>query len=227
MKQLLFILILAPWFLFGQKKDEIKIDSFFITVGLNDCGDSVYFENRYIEYRGGRKVSDMQPVGFDANNPCVNIKIRDTTTLLWFYGNPVIDYGRQQAQLATRFIFQKKQLAVFNQADKALRRAKMPSVLNNVQKIFQDSLVGNYKVARPGVADATGVISIRPNGSLRLAVNSTNYVLNAWGDNMLEIVGIPANESTFLYQIERKRFISLHRKFQLVVSDRQVINAVR
>ena len=144
-----------------------------------------------------------------------------------FYGNPVIEYGRQQAQRAYFLIFQKNQLAAYSQADKALRRAKMPSVLNAVQRVFQDSLVGTYKIARPGVADAQGVVSIRPNGSLRLAISGTNYVLNAWGDSMLEIVGLPANESTFLYKLENKRFVSLDRKIQMVVQDRQIIQGIQ
>ena len=122
----LFCIILFALPALAQRAEVVK-DSISFSTTINECGDTVFLLTEIIEFRGGRKVTNSQPVGFDENNPCSGIKYRDTTTLLNFYANPLIDYGRARAVDATKFIFQPRDLKSFTTVNKALADFGMPS----------------------------------------------------------------------------------------------------
>lgn len=229
MKKLLFILLLAPLALFGQKSGEIIKDTLFFSTGLNDCDSLVWFVNQYVEFRGGRKLTDSAPVGYNENNPCEGIKARDTAQLVAFYSNPLIDYTRKQANLAKDFIFQPQTLRSFDAVNKALTRKGLPSMYATIEKAFADSLVGNYILKRPGVADANVTVQKLPAGSVRIRVNAqTNFPLQVLGDGFVFARNLAGtNKDVQLFQIELGRWISLDREYQLVKNARQVVSGVQ
>jgi hypothetical protein len=229
MKQVLFIFLFAPLALFGQSKGEIIKDTLFFTTALNECDSLVWFVNQYVEFRGGRKVTDSAPVGFNENNPCEGIKARDTAQLVAFYANPLIDYTRQQANRAKDFIFQNQTLSSFNAVNRALTRKGLPSIYGTIERAFADSLTGNYILKRPGVADANVTIQKLPNGTVRIRVNAqTNFPLQVLGDGFVFAKNLAgANKDVQLFQIEPGRWISLEREYQLVKNVRQVVQGLQ
>jgi hypothetical protein len=229
MKQILFILLLAPLALFGQQKGELIRDTLFFTTELNECDSLVWFVNQYVEFRGGRKVTDSAPVGFNENQPCEGIKARDTAQLVAFYANPLIDYTRQQANKAKDFIFQTQTLKSFDAVNRALTRKGLPSIYGTIERAFADSLVGNYILKRPGLADANVTIQKLPIGTVRIRVNAqTNFPLVVYGDGFVFAKNLAGtNKDVQLFQIEPGRWISLDRDYQLVKSARQVVQGVQ
>ena len=229
MKQILFILLFAPLALFGQQKGELIRDTLFFTTALNDCDSLVWFVNQYIEFRGGRKVTDSAPVGFNKDNPCEGIKARDTAQLVAFYANPLIDFSRQQANKAKDFIFQPQTIRSFDAVNRALTRRGLPSIYGTIERAFADSLVGNYILKRPGVADATVTIQKLPIGTVRIRVNAqTNFPLVVYGDGFVFARNLAgANKDVQLFQIEPGRWISLDRDYQLVKNVRQVVQGLQ
>jgi hypothetical protein len=225
MKQILFILLLAPLALFGQGKGEVVKDSILFSTTTNECGDTVYLLTEIIEFRGGRKVTNSQPVGFDENNPCSGIKVRDTLQLINFYANPLIDYGRQQAEKATSFIFQTRALKSFTGVNTALVRFGMPNMLKQIEKTFADSMLGTYILVRPGVANANVTVTKTAQGQVRIRVNTQNiFPVTIYSDRWLLVQNIAGtNENVDLYQIEPGRWVSLLGNYQLVKNVRQVV----
>jgi len=229
MKQILLILLLAPLALFGQQKGEVIKDTLFFTTGLNECDSLVWFVNQYVELRGGRKVTDSAPVGFNENNPCEGIRARDTAQLIQFYANPLIDFTRQQATKAKDFIFQNRTLAGFDAVNKALTRKGLPSIYGTIERSFADSLVGNYILKRPGIADATVTIQKLPAGAVRIRVSAqSNFPLVVYGDGFVFAKNLAGtNKDVQLFQIEPGRWISLDRDYQLVKSVRLVVQGLQ
>jgi len=224
MKQILFILLLAPLALFGQKGEIVKDTIYFSTV-INECGDTVYQLTEIIEFRGGRKVTNSQPVGFDENNPCSGIKRRDTLQLVNFYANPLIDYGRQQAEKATSFIFQKRSLKGFTGVSDALVRFGMPNMLKQIEKTFADSLLGSYILVRPGVNNANVTVTKTAQGQVRIRINSSTFFpVTIYSDRWLLAQNIAGTDQNVdLYQIEKGRWVSLLGNYQLVKNTRQIV----
>jgi hypothetical protein len=229
MKQILFILLFAPLALFGQQKGEIIKDTMFFSTGLNACDSLVWFVNQYVEFKGGRVVTDKLPVGFNPDKPCDCILAKDTTTLVMFYANPLVDFTRALSNKAKEFIFQPQTLRSFDAVNKALTRKGLPSIYETIERAFADSLVGNYILKRPGVGDANVTVQKLPIGTVRIRVNAqTNFPLQVFGDGFVFAKNLAgANKDVQLFQIEPGRWISLDRDYQLVKSARQVVQGVR
>lgn len=222
---LLFCIILFALPALAQRAEVVK-DSISFSTTVNECGDTVYLLTEIIEFRGGRKVTNSQPVGFDENNPCSGIKRRDTLQLLNFYANPLIDFGRQQAEKAIGFIFQSRSLKTFTGVNQALVRFGMPSILKRIEATLADSLVGNYILVRPGVANANVTVNKTVQGAVRIRVNaSTIFPLTVYADRWIlakDIAG--TGNDVDLYQIEKGRWVSLLGNYQLVKNVRQVVS---
>lgn len=225
MKQiLLFCIVLFALPAMAQRAEVVK-DSISFSATVNECGDTVVLLTEIIEFRGGRKVTNSQPVGFDENNPCSGIKYRDTATLVNFYANPLIDYGRQQAEKAVGFIFQNRSLKSFTGVNAALVRFGMPNMLRQIEKSFADSLVGSYILVRPGVNNANVNVTKLANGSVRIRINAqTIFPFTVYSDRWILVQDIAGTgQHVDLYQIEPGRWVSLLGNYQLVKSARQVV----
>jgi len=225
MKYLFFICILLFALPALAQRAEVVKDSISFSTTINECGDTVYLLTEIIEFRGGRKVTNSQPVGFDENNPCSGIKRRDTLQLLNFYANPLIDFGRQQAEKAIGFIFQSRSLKTFTGVNQALIRFGMPSMLKQIEKTFADSLAGNYILVRPGVANANVTVTKTAQGAVRIRVNAQNiFPITVYSDRWFTVKDIAGTGNDVdLYQIEHGRWVSLLGNYQLVKSARQVV----
>jgi hypothetical protein len=225
MKYLFFICILLFALPALAQRAEVVKDSISFSTTINECGDTVYLLTEIIEFRGGRKVTNSQPVGFDENNPCSGIKYRDTLTLINIYANPLIDYGRQQAEKAIGFIFQNRSLKTFTGVNQALVRFGMPNMLRQIERTFADSLVGNYILVRPGVANANVTVTKTAAGAVRIRVNAQNiFPLTIYSDRWMLVNNIAGTDQNVdLYQIEPRRWVSLLGNYQLVKSARQVV----
>ena len=221
---LLFCIILFALPALAQRAEVVK-DSISFSTTINECGDTVFLLTEIIEFRGGRKVTNSQPVGFDENNPCSGIKYRDTLTLINIYANPLIDYGRQQAEKAIGFIFQNRSLKTFTGVNQALVRFGMPNMLRQIERTFADSLVGNYILVRPGVANANVTVTKTAAGAVRIRVNAQNiFPLTIYSDRWMLVNNIAGTDQNVdLYQIEPRRWVSLLGNYQLVKSARQVV----
>ena len=221
---LLFLFIASTLSAFGQRAEVVK-DSISFSTTVNECGDTVFLLTEIIEFRGGRKVTNSQPVGFDENNPCSGIKYRDTLTLVNFYANPLIDFGRQQAEKSIGFIFQNRSLKSFTGVNAALVRFGMPNMLKQIEKTFADSLIGNYILVRPGVANANVTVTKTAQGAVRIRVNAQNiFPLTIYSDRWMLVNNIAGTDQNVdLYQIEPGRWVSLLGNYQLVKNVRQVV----
>jgi hypothetical protein len=225
MKYLIFFCILVFALPAMAQRAEVVSDSIAFSTTINECGDTVVLLTEIIELRGGRKVTNSQPVGFDENNPCSGIKYRDTTTLVNFYANPLIDFGRQQAEKAIGFIFQKRSLNGFTGINTALVRFGRPSMLKQIEKTFADSLVGNYILVRPNVTNTPVAVTKLPAGGIRIRINAQNiFPFTVYSDRWVLLQNIAgAGENVDLYQIEPGRWVSLLGNYQLVKQARQIV----
>ena len=221
----LFCIILFNLPVLAQRAEVVK-DSISFSTTVNECGDTVVLLTEIIEFRGGRKVTNSQPVGFDESNPCSGINYRDTTTLVNFYANPLIDFGRQQAEKAIGFIFQKRSLKGFTGVNTALVRFGRPNMFRQIEKTFADSLVGDYILVRPGVANTPVAVTKLANGSVRIRINAQNiFPFTVYSDRWVLLQNIAgAGENVDLYQIEPGRWVSLLGNYQLVKQARQIVN---
>lgn len=221
---LLFCIILFALPALAQRAEVVK-DSISFSTTVNECGDTVFLLTEIIEFRGGRKVTNSQPVGFDENNPCSGIKYRDTATLVNFYANPLIDYGRQQAEKAIGFIFQNRSLKSFTGVNAALVRFGMPNMLKQIEKTFADSLVGSYILVRPGVNNANVNVTKMAQGAVRIRINAqTIFPFVVYSDRWILVQDIAGTgQHVDLYQIEPGRWVSLLGNYQLVKNVRQVV----
>lgn len=220
----LFCIILFALPALAQRAEVVK-DSISFSTTVNECGDTVFLLTEIIEFRGGRKVTNSQPIGFDENNPCSGIKYRDTATLINFYANPLIDYGRQQAEKAVGFIFQNRSLKSFTGVNAALVRFGMPNMLKQIETTFADSLVGSYILVRPGVNNANVNVTKVANGSVRIRINAqTIFPFVVYSDRWILVQDIAGTgQHVDLYQIEPGRWVSLLGNYQLVKNVRQVV----
>lgn len=220
----LFCIIVFALPALAQRAEVVK-DSISFSMTVNECGDTVFLLTEIIEFRGGRKVTNSQPVGFDENNPCSGIKYRDTVTLVNFYANPLIDYGRQQAEKAVGFIFQNRSLKSFTGVNAALVRFGMPNMLKQIEKTFADSLVGSYILVRPGVNNANVTVTKTAQGAVRIRVNAQNiFPPTVYSDRWILANNIAGTDQNVdLYQIEPGRWVSLLGNYQLVKNVRQVV----
>ena len=151
--------------------------------------------------------------------------VSSTTTLLNFYANPLIDYGRQQAEKAVGFIFQNRSLRSFTSVSQALVRFGMPSMLKQIETTFADSLLGSYILVRPGVNNAKVTVTKTALGNVRIRVNAqTIFPLTVYSDRWILANNIAGTDQNVdLYQIEPGRWVSLLGNYQLVKSVRQVV----
>ena len=230
MKYLILFCILVFALPALAQRGEVVSDSIAFSTTINECGDTVVLLTEIIEFRGGRKVTNSQPIGFDENNPCSGIKYRDTTQLVNFYANPLIDFGRQKAQAAVGFIFQKMDLRRFTGINGALVRFGRPNMLKQIEKTFADSLTGDYILVRPGVANTPVAVTKLANGSVRIRINAQNiFPFTVYSDRWILLQNIAgAGENVDLYRIEPGRWVSLLGNYGLYKSSRQIVkNAVK
>jgi hypothetical protein len=222
---ILFCIILFALPGFGQRGGEIVKDTIYFSTAVNECGDTVFMLTEIIELRGGRKFTNSQPVGFSENDPCSGVRYRDTATLLNAYVNPLIDYGRQQANKAKDFIFQNRSLKSFNSVDNALKAFGAPGLFKTVEIQFADSLVGNYILVRPGVANVTVPVVKTAQGAVRIRLAANSFLpITLYSDGWMTVRNVAgANQDVDLYQIEPGRWVSLLGNYQLVKSARQVV----
>lgn len=221
----IFVVLCFAIPILAQRAEVVK-DSISFSYAVNECGDSIILLTEIIEFRGGRKVTNSQPVGYSENDPCSGVKKRDTTGLINFYANPLIDYGRQQAQDAAKFIFQTRSLKSFTGVNNALVRFGMPNMLKRIEATFADSLVGNYILVRPGVANANVTVTKTNQGAVRIRVNAQNiFPLTVYSDRWMLVNNIAGTDQNVdLYQIEPGRWVSLLGNYQLVKKARQVVS---
>jgi len=221
----IIILLLAPLALFSQQKGEVLKDTIYFGTTINECGDTVFNLTEIVELRGGRKFTNSQPVGFNENDPCSGVSYRDTATLINAYANPLIDFGRQQANKARDFIFQSRSLKSFNSINQALVNFGVDGIFKTVEKQFADSLVGNYILVRPSVANANVTIQKTAQGLIRVRVSaSVNFPIVLYSDGWMTLRNIAGtNQDVDLYQIEPGRWVSLLGNYQIVKSARQVV----
>lgn len=218
------------------QRGEVINDSLRLYVDKNECGDSVWFAYTYVEYRGGRKAINTNPVGYSDSDPCAGIAKYDTAGLFQAIANGVIefdgktrtgllDYGRQQARLAENFIFQPRALKSYTELNRALVAAGMPGLFKTMEKTFADSLVGSYILVRPGVNNANVNVTKLANGSVRIRINAqTIFPFTVYSDRWILVQDIAGTgQHVDLYQIEPGRWVSLLGNYQLVKSARQVV----
>ena len=224
MKYIFFFLLLSTTLL-AQRGGEVKSDTIYFGKTKNECGDSVYTLTAITTYRGGRTETVSQPVGFSENDPCSGVRVGDTATLVNFYANPMIDFGRQQAQKALDFIFQARTIRRYRTVTNALQAFHMPSPLAKIEAMFADSLVGDYILVRPGVANANVTVTKTNQGAVRIRVSAqTNFPLVVYSDGFMTARNIAGtNQDVDLYQIEKGRWVSLIGSYQLVKQARQVV----
>jgi len=228
MKQILFLL-LFPIFIFAQNKGEVLSDTIYFGTSVNECGDTVYVLTQTIELRGGRKFTNLQPVGFDENNPCSGVKLRDTASLVNFYANPLIDFGRQQAQKAKNFIFQTQSIRSFRAINTALVNFRYPGIYATVEKMFADSLIGSYTLVRPGVTNLPVTVTKTALGAVRIRLAANSFLpLVVYSDGFITVRNIAGTGNDVdLYQIEPGRWISLLGNYQLVKKANQIVKAAK
>ena len=94
-----------------------------------------------------------------------------------------------------------------------------------VEAKFADSLVGNYILVRPSVANANVTIVKTAQAGIRVRVNaSTFFPITLYSDGWMTLRNIAgANQDVDLYQIEPGRWVSLLGNYQIVKSARQVV----
>jgi len=223
----LFCIILFALPGFGQQKGEVLKDTIYFGTTINECGDTVFNLTEIVELRGGRKFTNSQPVGFNEDNPCEGIKARDTAQLVSYYANPLIDFGRQQANKAKDFIFQNRSLKSFNTINQALTNFGVTGIFKTVEKQFADSLVGNYVLVRPSVANANVTIQKTAQAGIRVRVSaSVNFPITLYSDGWMTVKNAAGtNQDVDFYQIEPGRWVSLLSNYQLVKNIRQVVKA--
>jgi hypothetical protein len=224
MKRILFLL-LFPCFIFAQNKGEVLSDTIYFGTIVNECGDTVYALTQTIELRGGRKFTNSEPVGFDENNPCSGVKLRDTASLVNFYANQMNDFGRQQAQKSKDFIFQTRSIRSFGVINTALINFRYPGIYATVEKLFADSLIGSYTLVRPGVANLPVTVVKTALGAVRIRLSGSSFLpVLVYSDGFITVRNIAgAGNDVDLYQIEPGRWISLLGNYQLVKKATQIV----
>jgi len=234
---ILFIILVFALPGFGQQGEVVK-DSVRLYVDVNECGDSVWFAYTYVEYRGNKKASNSQPVGYSENDPCVGIGKYDTTGLYQAVANGAIefdgktrvgllDYGRQQAQKAKDFVFQNQALKSYTELNRALLAAGMPGLFVSVEKQFADSLIGSYILVRPGVANANVTVTKTNLGAVRVRLTANSFLpivlyADTWM-NLRNVAGTGQHVDLFEMPGEKGRWVSLLGNYQLVKNARQVV----
>ena len=235
MKYIFFFLLLSTTLL-AQRGGEVKSDSIRLYLDTTECNTIVWFAETYVEYRGGKKNISYQIVGGSESDPCYGISANDTLGLIQAISNGAIeydgktrpgllDYGRKQAQIAQEFIFQSKALRSYEKQNKALINVGMPGLFKKIEAMFADSLVGDYILVRPGVANANVTVTKTNQGAVRIRVNSqTNFPLVVYSDGFMTARNIAGtNQDVDLYKIEKGRWVSLIGSYQLVKQARQVV----
>ncbi len=222
---ILFSAFLFASTLLAQRGNEIKSEKTTFHKGKNECGDSVYTLKYSVVFRSGRIVSDSLPVGYDENNLCSGIRVGDTLGLVNFYARPWNDYGRGLAEKAPFFVFQNQRLKGFRDIDKALKDFKMPSPLAQIEKEFIDSLVGNYILVRPGVANTNVTVTKTAQGQGRIRISAQNFFpLVIYSDRLMTANNLGGTDQPVdLFQLEPGRWVSLLGNYQLVKDARQVV----
>ena len=230
----LIILALLPFFAFGQ--DSFVKDSIWFYTDLNQCDSVVWWVGYQVKIRGKVVSLDAKPVAWDENNPCANIRAKDTAMLVNYYKNSlVVDPGRQLAEIAARLIVQNGFDREAERVNTAIKRATTKDFFQEAEKAAADSLFGAYRLRTNINGTVTTVdcqILRRPNGQVIIRTGSgqtvQNYPLKFWGDARIEVTDLPAKgNKTMIYQIQgnRGRWVSFDRTLQVLKSDKFAIEA--
>lgn len=232
--KLLKVIILALLPVFAYSQGSFVKDSIWFYTDLNQCDSVVWWVGYQVKLRGKVVSLDAKPVGWDKENPCANIRGKDTATLVNFYkNNLVVDPGRQLADIAARLITQNSYDREAERVNTAIKRATTKDFFQEAEKEAADSLFGNYRL-RTNVDGTVKTVDCqilrRPNGQvvIRTGTGQTvkNYPLKFWGDARIEVTDLPqTGNKTTIYRIQgnRGRWVSFDRTLQVLKSDKFAI----
>lgn len=235
--KLLKVIILALLPVFAYSQDSFVKDSIWFYTDLNQCDSVVWWVGYQVKLRGKVISLRAEPVGYNKDQPCENIKGRDTATLVNYYKNTlVIDQGRQLADIALRLITQNQRDREAERVNAAIKKATTKDFFQESEKEAADSLFGNYRL-RTNIDGTVKTVDCqilrRPNGQVVIRTGSgqsiVNYPLKFWGDARIEVTDLPAKgNKTMIYQIQgnRGRWVSFDRSLQVLKSDKYAIEGL-
>ncbi len=234
---MLKVIILALLPVFAYSQDSFVKDSIWFYTDINQCDSVVWWIGYQVKLRGKVISLHAEPVGYNKEQPCENIKGRDTATLVNYYKNTlVIDQGRQLADIALRLITQNQRDREAERVNAAIKKATTKDFFQEAEKAAADSLFGNYRL-RTNIDGTVKTVDCqilrRPNGQVVIRTGSgqsiVNYPLKFWGDARIEVADLPVKgNKTMIYQIQgnRGRWVSFDRSLQVLKSDKFAIEGL-
>lgn len=228
------VIILALLPVFAYSQGSFVKDSIWFYTDLNQCDSVVWWVGYQVKLRGKVISLHAEPVAYDKEHPCENIKGQDTAMLVNYYKNTlVIDQGRQLADIAARIITQNQRDREAERVNTAIKKATAKDFFQEAEKEASDSLFGNYRL-RTNIDGTVKTVDCqilrRPNGQvvIRTGTGQTiqNYSLKFWGDARIEVTDLPAKgNKTTIYKIQgnRGRWVSFDRSLQVLKSDKYAI----
>jgi hypothetical protein len=237
MKRLFFLLALLPVFAFGQYSEkDVKSDSSWYFIQKNACDTLVWWEGKVITLKDGTKFQPLPiPVGWNDKIDCSTmpdafIKGRDTAQLYAYFANTqIIDPGRQQARAAQLMIYENQFKRSLKRLDQTFINSKLGSLFKFVEKTYGDQLLGTYKYVTIGAdgkqSNNQSEIIKRQNGNYALRVGQNTFNLNIYGDEWIEITGLPGSKAVSLFRVGTKeRWASPNLEHQIVSNDKFIID---
>lgn len=235
---IIFILSLMPFLAIGQYTEkDIKTDSTYFFVQKNACDSLVWWEGHKITLKDGRKFEPLPaPIGWNekvdcATMPTAFIMGRDTATLYGYFANTqVIDPGRQQARAVALIIYDTQFKRQLKKLDQTFVNSGLGSIFKFIEKTYGDEILGKYKYISLG-ADGKQIkseaeIIKRPNGNYVLKVGENTFGVNIYGDEWIELVGLPGSKNVSLYRIGTKeRWANANAEIQLVSKESLIIES--
>ncbi len=239
MKKLFFILLaLAPFVVFGQYSEkDIKSDSSWYFTKANACGELVWWVGKTVTLKDGTEYPQIPiPVGWNDKIDCASmpdafIKAKDTTQLYAYFANTqIIDAGRAQARAAQLMIYEAQFKRGLKRLDQTFINSGLGSLFKFVEKTYGEEMLGTYKYVTIGADGKQSInaaeIIKRANGNYSLKVGSNNFALNIYGDEWIEILGLPGSKSVSLFKVGTKeRWASPNLEHQIVSKEGFIIDA--
>ena len=239
MKPLFFLLLaLAPFIVFGQYSEkDVKSDSSWYFIQKNACDSLVWWEGHEITLKDGRKFQPLPaPIGWNDKIDCTTqpnafIKGRDTAQLYSYFANTqIIDPGRQQARAAQLMIYEAAFKRGLKRLDQTFLNSGLGGLFKFVEKTYGEQMLGSYKYVTIGADGKQSInaaeIIKRQNGNYALKVGQNTFALNIYGDEWIEILGLPGSKSVSLFRVGTKeRWSSPNLEHQIVSKEGFIIDA--
>lgn len=238
MKNIIFLFLFAPLFAFAQYSEkDVKSDSSWYFIQKNACDTLVWWEGHEITLKDGRKFQPLPtPIGWNDKIDCSTmpdafIKGRDTAQLYAYFANTrIIDPGRQQARAAQLMIFENQFKRSLKRLDQTFLNSGLGGLFKFVEKTYGDPMLGAYKYVAIGADGKQSInaaeIIKRQNGNYALKVGANTFGLNIYGDEWIEITGLPGSKAVSLFKVGTKdRWSSPNLEHQLVSNDKFIIDA--